>query len=84
MTNLPAHVMGPSEVLAKYHALWHVEQSSRMSKTDLRDRPIFHRRRDAIEAHLTVVRIAGHLHTGTDPLSIDAADILTRLEAESN
>jgi len=26
-----------------------------MSKTDLRVRPIFHRTRDAIEAHLTVV-----------------------------
>ena len=26
-----------------------------MSKTDLRARPIFHRRRDATEAHLTVV-----------------------------
>ena len=26
-----------------------------MSKTDLRARPIFHRTRDAIEAHLTVV-----------------------------
>src|SRR5699024_3044888 len=38
-----------------YHDLWHVEQSFRMSKTDLGARPIFHRRRDAIEAHLTVV-----------------------------
>ena len=26
-----------------------------MSKTDLRARPIFHRTRDAIEAHLTIV-----------------------------
>ncbi|NCL75982.1 hypothetical protein AIIKEEIJ_03453 [Rhodococcus sp. YH1] len=39
----------------KYHDLWHVEQSFRMSKTDLRARPIFHRTRDAIEAHLTIV-----------------------------
>lgn len=47
--------MDPGEVIGKYHELWHVEQSFRMSKTDLRARPIFHRTRDAIEAHLTVV-----------------------------
>jgi hypothetical protein len=35
--------------------LWHVEQSFRMSKTDLAARPLFARTRDAIEAHLTIV-----------------------------
>jgi hypothetical protein len=30
-----------------------LEQSCRMSKTDLRGRPMFHRTKDAIEAHLT-------------------------------
>lgn len=44
-----------AEVIAAYHQLWHVEASFRMSKSDLRARPIFHRVRDAIEAHLTVV-----------------------------
>ncbi len=33
----------------------HVEQSFRMSKTDLAARPIFARTRDAIQAHLSVV-----------------------------
>lgn len=32
-----------------------MEQSFRMSKSDLRARPIFHRTKDAIEAHLTIV-----------------------------
>ncbi|GAA4286867.1 hypothetical protein GCM10022262_12260 [Georgenia daeguensis] len=32
-----------------------MEQSFRMSKTDLRARPMFHRTRDAIETHLTIV-----------------------------
>ena len=45
--------MTATEVISKYHDLWHVEQSFRMSKTDLRARPMFHRTRDAIEAHLT-------------------------------
>lgn len=55
VTNIPAHLMGPSEVIASYHDLWQVEASFRMSKTDLRARPIFHHTRDAIEAHLTIV-----------------------------
>lgn len=55
VTNIPGHIMGPGEVIGSYHDLWHVEQSFRMSKTDLRARPMFHRTRDAIEAHLTIV-----------------------------
>ena len=55
VTNIPATVMSASKVIASYHDLWHVEQSFRMSKTDLQARPIFARTRDAIEAHLTIV-----------------------------
>ena len=47
--------MPAGEVIASYHDLWRVEQSFRMSKTDLRARPMFVRTRDAIEAHLTIV-----------------------------
>jgi hypothetical protein len=54
VTNLPASVMPPAEVISRYHDLWHVEQSFRMSKTDLAARPMFVRTRDAIEAHLTI------------------------------
>ncbi len=54
VTNMPTD-MPATEILAKYHDLWHVEKSFRMSKTDLAARPIFHRTRDAIEAHLTIV-----------------------------
>ena len=42
-------------MISSYHDLWHVEQSFRMSKTDLQARPMFHHQRDAIEAHLTIV-----------------------------
>ena len=55
VTNIPATIMAAGEVIGSYHDLWHVEQSFRMSKTDLRARPMFHRTRDAIEAHLTIV-----------------------------
>ena len=55
VTNLPAEKMPAAEVIASYHDLWHVEQSFRMSKTDLAARPMFHHIRDSIEAHLTIV-----------------------------
>ncbi len=55
VTNIPATPMPAGEVIGSYHDLWHVEQSFRMSKTDLRARPMFARTRDAIEAHLTIV-----------------------------
>jgi transposase len=55
VTNVPVTVMPATEVIAKYHDLWRVEKSFRMSKSDLRGRPMFHYTRDAIEAHLTIV-----------------------------
>ncbi|GAA3616419.1 hypothetical protein GCM10022199_20920 [Marihabitans asiaticum] len=55
VTNIPADVMPAGEVIASYHDLWQVEASFRMSKSDLRARPMFHHTREAIEAHLTVV-----------------------------
>lgn len=45
----------PDKVIASYHQLFQVEASFRMAKSDLKARPIFHRKRDAIEAHLTIV-----------------------------
>ncbi|WP_242532852.1 IS1634 family transposase [Nocardioides sp. S5] len=45
----------PEFVIGAYHQLWHVEKSFRMSKHDLRARPIYHRKRDSIDAHLSVV-----------------------------
>jgi len=55
VTNITAAVMPAAEVIASYHDLWHVEQSFRMSKSDLAARPIHHRLKDSIEAHLTIV-----------------------------
>lgn len=55
VTNVAAETMPAVEVIGKYHDLWHVEKSFRMSKTDLDARPMFNRVRDAIEAHLTIV-----------------------------
>jgi transposase len=42
-------------VIGAYHQLFQIEKSFRMSKHDLQARPIYHRKRDSIEAHLTIV-----------------------------
>jgi hypothetical protein len=52
---MPATVMPAGEIISSYHDLWNVETSFRMSKHNLRARPLFARERDAIEAHLTIV-----------------------------
>lgn len=46
------------EVVGHYQKLWNVEASFRMSKCDLRARPIFHHKRESIESHLTIVLAA--------------------------
>ena len=42
-------------VISSYHELWNIEKSFRMSKHDLKARPVYHRKRESINAHLTAV-----------------------------
>jgi hypothetical protein len=42
-------------VIGAYHQLFQIEKSFRMAKSDLQARPIYHRTRDSIEAHITIV-----------------------------
>ena len=69
ITNLTARRMSADEVVSSYRALWHIEQTWRMSKHDLRARPVFHHQVDSIEAHLTMVMaslaLARHLQDAT-------------------
>ena len=55
VTNISADTLDGLHVVAAYHDLYQVERSFRMAKSDLAARPIFHRLRDSIEAHLTIV-----------------------------
>jgi len=43
-----------NKVIDNYSQLWQVEKAFRISKTDLRIRPIFHRLRNRIEAHICI------------------------------
>lgn len=46
--------MSKEQVIENYKALWQIERAFRISKTDLRVRPIYHRLPKRIEAHLTI------------------------------
>ncbi len=52
VTNLD---LPPQDIINAYRQLFNVEASFRMAKSDLKARPVFLRKRDAIEAHLTIV-----------------------------
>jgi len=52
-TDLP-----PVEIIEHYGQLWQIERAFRISKTDLRIRPMYHRRRRRIEAHVLVAFVA--------------------------
>lgn len=48
-TTLPA-----DQIISHYHQLWHIEKAFRISKTDLRIRPVYHRLKKRIEAHICI------------------------------
>jgi transposase len=41
-------------VIENYKNLWHIEKAFRMSKTDLKIRPVYHRLKERIEAHICI------------------------------
>jgi transposase len=52
-TDLP-----PEKIITNYGQLWRIERAFRISKTDLRIRPMYHRLRRRIEAHVLVAFVA--------------------------
>ncbi len=53
-TNIPESELSNQDVIARYHNLWRIEQSFRMSKSDLQTRPIFHHKEEAIRSHILI------------------------------
>jgi hypothetical protein len=80
VTNVAVTVMPATDVIAKYHDLWKVEKSFRMSKSDLAARPIFHHQRQSIEAHLTIVFTALAVsHTIQSRTGLSIAQVVKQL-----
>ena len=75
-TDLPG-----DQVIESYNNLWKIEKAFRISKTDLKIRPIYHRLRERIEAHICISFVAyvvykeleRALYLASAPLSITKA-----------
>ena len=46
--------LSKKQIVENYSNLWHIEKAFRMSKTDLRIRPIYHKLKRRIEAHICI------------------------------
>lgn len=53
VTNLENQMPFP-QVISRYRSLWKIERAFRMSKNDLKERPVYHRLRSRIRAHLSL------------------------------
>lgn len=77
-TNLP-----PAEIIQNYGHLWQIERAFRISKTDLRIRPMYHRRRRRIEAHVLVAFVAYTIYKELERrLTLQNIPISTKRAAE--
>lgn len=47
-----------ADIINHYHGLWHVEKAFRIAKSDLQMRPIYHFKKQAIEAHILICFMA--------------------------
>lgn len=48
----------PEEIIENYRHLWQIEKAFRISKTDLRVRPIYHYKKRRIESHICIAFVA--------------------------
>lgn len=50
--------LSPKRIVENYRHLWQIEKAFRISKTDLKIRPIYHYRKRRIEAHICIAFVA--------------------------
>lgn len=50
--------LSPKKIVENYRELWQIESAFRISKTDLRIRPIYHYKKNRIESHICIAFVA--------------------------
>lgn len=50
--------LSPNDIIYHYNSLWNIERAFRISKTDLKIRPIYHRLEHRIKAHILISFVA--------------------------
>jgi len=69
------------QVLDNYKHLWQIEKAFRMSKTDLRIRPVYHRLRHRIEAHICIAFTAYSVYKELERALYEAKSTLSLKKA---
>lgn len=69
------------QVLYNYKHLWQIEKAFRMSKTDLRIRPVYHRLQNRIEAHICIVFTAYSIYKELERALYEANSTLSLKKA---
>lgn len=57
-TNLEEETADDKTIIERYHELYRIEQAFRVSKSDLRARPVFHFKEDPIKLHILICFMA--------------------------
>lgn len=78
--------LSPKNVVENYKHLWEIEKAFRISKTDLKVRPVYHRRQSRIEAHICIAFVAYTIYKELErilykhkaPFSVKRASELTQ------
>ena len=65
------------QIIDHYSNLWHIEKAFRMSKTDLRIRPIYHRLKHRIKAHICISFTAYSIYKELERVLYKEKSILT-------
>lgn len=68
-------------VVEHYGHLWQIEKAFRISKTDLRIRPIFHYRRRRIEAHICIAFVAYAIYKELERLLVEHGVVMSARRA---
>lgn len=75
--------LSPKQLIKSYNELWKIEKAFRISKTDLRIRPIYHRLQKRIEAHICISFAAYKIYKELERiLIVKKADISTERTIE--
>lgn len=75
--------LSPDMVIDNYKNLWQIEKAFRVSKTDLKIRPIYHRLRKRIEAHICIAFTAYTIYKELERVLANEKSALTPIRASS-
>lgn len=73
----------PDQVIENYKSLWQIEKAFRISKTDLKIRPIYHRLRKRIEAHICIAFTAYSIYKELERVLASEKSTLSPIRASS-